>query len=117
MDNSSLTVKTFIDINSNYHSAELLSDFDIIYNYRRTQHIYLNRPKLIDKYSFHIKHGYTIIYNEKIPTDCLICFENIQKDNEVYNLPCGTTDRPHIFHKNCFNKWNQKTCPYCRQII
>lgn len=117
MDNSSLTVKTFIDINSNYHSAELLSDFDIIYNYRRTEHIYLNRPKLIDKYSFNINYGNIIIYNGNTPTDCLICFENIQKDNEIYNLSCGTKEQPHIFHKNCLNRWNQKTCPYCRQII
>ena len=110
-------LNNFIDIDVNYQNYELLSDFDIIHNYRKTEHIYLNRAKIIDKYSSHIKYTNISIYDENIPINCLICFENIKKDDEVYNLSCGKKEQPHIFHINCLNKWNQKTCPYCRQLI
>jgi len=43
--------------------------------------------------------------NENI---CPICMEN----NPEYNTICN-----HTFHKECLDKWNKNSCPYCRQIL
>lgn len=41
-------------------------------------------------------------------SECCICFENINKNNEI-PLDCG-----HLFHKECLLKTNKTTCPLCK---
>ena len=40
--------------------------------------------------------------------ECCICFENINKENEI-PLDCG-----HLFHKNCLLKTDKIICPLCK---
>ena len=40
--------------------------------------------------------------------ECCICFENINKENEI-PLHCG-----HLFHKNCLLKTDKNICPLCK---
>jgi hypothetical protein len=46
-------------------------------------------------------------------TDCIICLENINSTTTNLTLNCQ-----HTFHKDCIDKWFQKTtnnsCPICR---
>lgn len=47
-------------------------------------------------------------YRLEIPTECTICFENIDT-NKVIPLNCG-----HWFHKECLVPTNIHSCPICR---
>ena len=40
--------------------------------------------------------------------ECCICFESINKENEI-PLDCG-----HLFHKNCLLKTDKIICPLCK---
>lgn len=49
--------------------------------------------------------------------ECPVCFEEINKNNLVYELDCN-----HTFHKKCLSKWlvnkiptKKLTCPMCRK--
>ncbi|KAL4506933.1 hypothetical protein ABPG72_001354 [Tetrahymena utriculariae] len=48
--------------------------------------------------------------------DCMICFENFKKKEEIYILPCN---QKHIFHSKCINQWftQHLNCPICRKSI
>ena len=44
---------------------------------------------------------------------CSICMSSLEKENHVWELPCG-----HIFHQDCISKWLKEynyKCPICRQ--
>lgn len=46
---------------------------------------------------------------------CLICLEDIKKEEDVYSLPCR-----HFFHINCLKQsvsHNHLYCPTCREKI
>lgn len=63
---------------------------------------------------------YSIHYKKHIPTPnvstlssdisdvCCICIDFLQKNQEIYTLPCS-----HFFHLHCYLKWSE-TCPICR---
>jgi hypothetical protein len=46
-----------------------------------------------------------------LPNGCLICFESIHNEIDLYFLPCI-----HFFHEKCINTWLRKNicCPLCR---
>ena len=43
---------------------------------------------------------------------CVICQENIEKNNDVKKLSCL-----HIFHSKCIDPWltKEKNCPFCKE--
>ena len=47
-------------------------------------------------------------------TDCIICLEEIKKDQIIPKLSCD-----HKFHKECINSWINvnSSCPICREIV
>ncbi|XP_013138503.1 PREDICTED: E3 ubiquitin-protein ligase RNF181-like isoform X2 [Papilio polytes] len=47
-----------------------------------------------------------------VTEECSICFEVIQRSQEVMTLPCS-----HNFHQACILPWlqEQQTCPNCRK--
>ena len=49
--------------------------------------------------------------DNKIIKDCIICFNEINKEDDIIILPCK-----HFYHKECISKWfeTSKTCPICR---
>lgn len=49
-----------------------------------------------------------------IEAECVICLDNISRQNIVYDLGCQ-----HVFHKQCIDKWVHygSTCPLCRNDI
>ncbi|XP_013138502.1 PREDICTED: E3 ubiquitin-protein ligase SDIR1-like isoform X1 [Papilio polytes] len=53
-------------------------------------------------------------YRERnwVTEECSICFEVIQRSQEVMTLPCS-----HNFHQACILPWlqEQQTCPNCRK--
>jgi hypothetical protein len=52
--------------------------------------------------------------SETLLTECPICLETYQKNENVANLPCH-----HIFHVSCIKGWfeNHTTCPVCRDNL
>ena len=40
---------------------------------------------------------------------CSICLNPVRKTRSVTELGCG-----HMFHSECIEKWEQQTCPTCR---
>lgn len=46
--------------------------------------------------------------------ECIICLENITKDEEVTIIECG-----HLYHKNCLMEWfkKKKICPKCDFLV
>ncbi len=58
---------------------------------------------------------YNYIYKNDIETECVICLDMINLNDNVYITECG-----HRYHLNCIIPWfkEQLTCPLCRfQII
>lgn len=53
-------------------------------------------------------------YNEEEPVECEICFENVNKDDTIYNLECY-----HKYHSDCLMEWMhyKQDCPCCRTPI
>jgi len=49
--------------------------------------------------------------NEGLIKECIICLNQIKIDDTIVILPCK-----HYYHKECINKWFQKSksCPICR---
>ena len=116
-----LTTPTLIEQSSHknniFNNTLLLSELDIF-----TKKSFSSKKKLIRntldnylkqkiKYNFNI----TIVNNNK--HNCCICLEIISQNEQVYNLNCGGTEQPHIYHKSCFEKWNKNSCPYCRSLL
>ena len=88
---------------------------EIEINSKHCNSLVINENKLIkcksviDKNKiFCEKHLYINRYYIEIK-DCCICYENIDKTNEI-PLECG-----HIFHKNCLIKIINKECPLCKK--
>lgn len=53
------------------------------------------------------------IAQETLETPCMICCCEIEKENEMSELPCK-----HTFHTECINPWlkeHSNKCPVCRQ--
>jgi hypothetical protein len=42
---------------------------------------------------------------------CVICLDDYTSNTTKYTTQCG-----HIFHKDCFNKWDSIYCPLCNQL-
>ena len=53
---------------------------------------------------------------KKIATNCPICTELFQKQEEICILPC---DPRHFFHNKCIKEWlkGNDDCPLCREKI
>ena len=45
-------------------------------------------------------------------SDCCICLEILDKDNEIVSLDCK-----HMFHYNCLVNVKNNKCPLCRKEI
>lgn len=107
-----------------HYNKLLLSDIDILTKNQFTNKKYISKHNL-DYYSAQTtKHNInqmtnvintTIINNNQ--HNCCICLERFIKNEQVYNLDCGGTEQPHIYHKSCFEKWNKNSCPYCRSLF
>jgi hypothetical protein len=114
-----LTIPKLIDAsiekNNIFYNTLLLSELDIFTNKSFTKKQYINRHALeiyrAQKIAYN-KYYTTIVNNNE--HNCCICLETINQYEHVYNLNCGGTDQPHIYHKSCFEKWNKNSCPYCR---
>ena len=49
----------------------------------------------------------------KLDSKCSFCMNCLDKDEDVWELPCG-----HIFHQDCIKKWLKEysyKCPICRK--
>jgi len=103
-----------------YYNKLLLSDIDILTKNQFTNKKYISKHNL-DYYSAQTtKHNMNVINTTIISDDqhnCCICLETFIKNEQVYNLHCGGTEQPHIYHKSCFEKWNKNSCPYCRTLF
>ena len=46
--------------------------------------------------------------------ECIICLENITKNEEVTIIECG-----HLYHKHCLMGWfeKKKICPKCDFLV
>ena len=53
---------------------------------------------------------YIIVDKEFENNECIICLEEMIKDEKIKILECG-----HIYHYNCINDWFKrvKECPVC----
>lgn len=53
-------------------------------------------------------------YNSEEKCDCMICMENIEKNELCKKLGCN-----HTFHSGCINSWLSRNleCPLCRNVI
>lgn len=49
--------------------------------------------------------SFIILYNKR---KCPICLEHLS--GQTFTTNCN-----HIFHRECLDKWNNKSCPCCRQ--
>ena len=49
---------------------------------------------------------------ETLPEPCVICLEEVEKEQVARRLPCL-----HVFHEACIDEWlsAQRTCPTCKQ--
>ena len=58
-----------------------------------------------------LRFKYSTLPSKKRPTDCSICYEVFNKDEEVIKLDCR-----HVFHEKCLLDWfkHNRTCPMCR---
>lgn len=54
-----------------------------------------------------------ILLNNRSNSQCQICFEPIEKMEEVYKLNCSCKDK--YYHEDCIFNWFQKknSCPFC----
>ena len=107
---------------------EFISDLDILHMENKVVKKVTSSSNrfLLDVYCNH-GYNYTIYHsllekcninnNYLFKHSCIICLENINIGDDIYNLKCGTKEQPHIYHKMCFEKWNKQSCPYCRQVI
>lgn len=102
------------------YNTLLLSDFALIEN----SDPYLKKKNsnkyYLDGYINQKKKNNLLLqyYNKSSKNiNCIICLEIINHNDQVYNLDCGVSEQPHIFHKLCFEKWNKNSCPYCRTIL
>ena len=52
-----------------------------------------------------------------IGEQCSICWENVENVETMAVTKCST--QPHVFHKNCINKWSShsSSCPNCRHEL
>ena len=52
--------------------------------------------------------------SKSLLTECPICLETYQTNENVVNLPCN-----HIFHVSCIKDWfaEHTTCPVCRDNL
>ena len=68
------------------------------------------RRKRKEELSKPIKRGYIVVDKEFENNECIICLENMIKDDKIKILECG-----HIYHYNCINDWFKKVneCPVC----
>ena len=57
---------------------------------------------------------YSEIDKKYSQTECAICLQEFENDNEVYQLECH-----HIYHKSCLDQWfsRQNSCPLCKNNI
>jgi hypothetical protein len=55
------------------------------------------------------KAEYKNTINKYEQTECVICIERYEPDDDVYILPCH-----HIYHIKCFSE-SIKRCPMCRE--
>ena len=55
-----------------------------------------------------------ICNNEEDCNNCIVCMDNINKNDKCKKLSCG-----HIFHSSCINNWLSRVleCPMCRITI
>ena len=46
--------------------------------------------------------------------ECIICLDNMKKDDDIIIIKCG-----HKYHKTCLMKWfnKKKICPECDFLI
>jgi hypothetical protein len=81
----------------------------VIYNHNDRQQE-METPEILVERKTDVKNP--VIIN--IESECVICLDNISKQNNVYDLGCH-----HTFHKNCIDKWVHygSTCPLCRNDI
>ena len=107
-----------IEKNNILYNTLLLSEIDIFTNKSFTKKKYINRHALETYPAQKTEYNkyQTTIANEN-QYNCCICLEIITKNEMVYNLNCGGTEQPHIYHKSCFEKWNKNSCPYCRSFL
>lgn len=55
-----------------------------------------------------------LIYINNTKSNCIICFDDYCKNEEIKLLPCK-----HFYHNKCINDWLNisQTCPLCRRNI
>ncbi len=56
-----------------------------------------------------------VILENNLDKCCSVCMDELEKDNEVINLPCG-----HTFHSHCIEEWLSKynyNCPVCKKEV
>ncbi|OMJ15784.1 RING-H2 finger protein ATL72 [Smittium culicis] len=61
---------------------------------------------------FHSPHANSSSDLKSNETECLICFESINNNDNVRSIPCN-----HFFHKDCLDVWlktRSTFCPTCR---
>ena len=46
--------------------------------------------------------------------ECIICLDNMKKDDDIIIIKCG-----HKYHKTCLMKWfnKKKICPECDFLV
>lgn len=125
MSNLSKLLFDEIMLYQNNINYDFVSDLDIIHSEHND--IFIPRNRLIHNVNLNLKidkqinntvcHTCTVHSINDIHIMCIICIENINMGDVVYNLKCGTKEQPHIYHKLCFEKWNKPSCPYCRREI
>ncbi|KAM7278999.1 hypothetical protein ACFE04_006133 [Oxalis oulophora] len=56
----------------------------------------------------------TIVSEDSMNKECLVCLEELLLGSEATSLPCS-----HLFHGDCIIKWvhQKNTCPTCRSDI
>ena len=122
--NMSILVDEQIQKKDIFYNKLLSSDLDFF-----TKKNDFNNKKYINKHELEYYPGQKTTYNNIQITNnkitiinnnqhnCCICLETIIDNQQVYNLDCGGTEQPHIYHKSCFEKWNKNSCPYCRTLF
>ncbi len=109
---NTIQLEQTLNIVSDYftrRTLEIINDFSIEENLRRELHQMIYR---IDDVA-PIEYPGTKTVEE--PCQCSICFEDVEENSEIYNIPCK-----HVFHKDCLSKWIERrkhSCPLCRRCI
>lgn len=102
------------------YNTLLLSDFALLENSDLCLKKKNPNRYYLDCYTYQKKRNNLSLqyYNDILKNmNCIICLETIAHNDQVYNLDCGVSEQPHIFHKICFEKWNKNSCPYCRTLL